>query len=374
MAPMPERAAQPQISSATRRLLRSARTLTTPLLPDDYLELINPMWSTRELRGRIEAIRHETHDTATVVIRPSFPWPGHRPGQYLRLGVEINGVRHWRAYTITSDPEHPEGLVSITVKCVDEGKLSPYFVRTAEPGQIVFLGEVEGTFGNGRRAPERSLFVSAGSGITPIFSLLREPRPGGRARRRGAPPLHARFGRLHLRVAAARARAAPSGLPPARASELARRTADARGARELCPDWRERDAFLSGPRGMLDSMKAHWQQAGDPDRLDMERFQPIIGGDEVEPGAGGTVRFRVTDFDADCDGTTSDPRRRRAGGRAAPVRLPDGHLPHVRRASPGGSRARPAHGRGARREGPDDPHLRERPRGTCRDRPMRSCR
>ena len=37
----------------------------------------------------------------------------------------------------------------------------------------MFLGEVEGTFGNGRRAPERSLFVSAGSGITPIFSLLR---------------------------------------------------------------------------------------------------------------------------------------------------------------------------------------------------------
>jgi stearoyl-CoA 9-desaturase NADPH oxidoreductase len=100
---VPERAAEPRISSATRRLLRSARTLTTPLLPDDYLELINPMWSTRELRGRIEAIRPETHDTATVVIRPSFPWPGHRPGQYLRLGVEINGVRHWRAYTITSD-------------------------------------------------------------------------------------------------------------------------------------------------------------------------------------------------------------------------------------------------------------------------------
>jgi len=72
----------------------------------------------------------------------------------------------------------------------------------------------------------------------------------------------------------------------------------------LCPDWRERDAFLSGPRGMLDAMKAHWQQAGDPALLDMERFQPIIGGDEVEAGAGGTVRFRVTDFAADCDGTT----------------------------------------------------------------------
>ena len=301
---MPERAAEPRISSATRRLLRSARTLTTPLLPDDYLELINPMWSTRELRGRIEAIRHETHDTATVVIRPSFPWPGHRPGQYLRLGVEINGVRHWRAYTITSDPEHPGGLVSITVKCVDDGKLSPYFVRIAEPGQIVFLGEVEGTFGHADRAPQRALFVSAGSGITPIFSLLRSlDRAGG----------------LHDVVHLYSMRTADDFIFESQLRDLGRRRPGYRlhvreSSREgritpaelerLCPDWRERDAFLSGPRGMLDAMKAHWQQAGDPALLDMERFQPIIGGDEVEAGAGGTVRFRVTDFAADCDGTT----------------------------------------------------------------------
>ena len=39
-----------------RRILRAIGALTTPLLPDDYLELINPLWSTRELRGRIERI------------------------------------------------------------------------------------------------------------------------------------------------------------------------------------------------------------------------------------------------------------------------------------------------------------------------------
>jgi ferredoxin len=55
---------------------------------------------------------------------------------------------------------------------------------------------------------------------------------------------------------------------------------------------------------MLDAFKAHWHQVGDPELLDMERFQPIIGGDEVDAGEGGTVRFRVTDFEAVCDGTT----------------------------------------------------------------------
>jgi stearoyl-CoA 9-desaturase NADPH oxidoreductase len=301
---VPERAAEPQISSATRRLLRSARTLTTPLLPDDYIELINPMWSTRELRGRVEAIRHETRDTATVVIRPSFPWPGHRPGQYLRLGVEINGVRHWRAYTITSDPEHPDGLVSITVKCVEEGKLSPYFVRIAEPGQIVFLGEVEGTFGHGDHAPARSLFISAGSGITPIFSLLRSLDRSDRL----GDAVHLYCMRtaddfIFESLLRDLERRRPGYRLVVRESSREGRLTPAEMER-LCPDWRERAAFLSGPRGLLDSMKAHWQQAGDPELLDMERFQPIIGGDEVAPGAGGTVRFRVTDFAAECDGTT----------------------------------------------------------------------
>ena len=67
------------------------RSFTHPLRPDDYLELINPLWSTRELRGRIERIERHTATAATVVIKPGWEWPGHRPGQYTRLGVEVDG-------------------------------------------------------------------------------------------------------------------------------------------------------------------------------------------------------------------------------------------------------------------------------------------
>ena len=88
-------------------------------------------------------------------MRPSFPWPGHRPGQYLRIGVELNGIRHWRAYSLTSDPDHPDGLVSITVKHVPEGLMSPYFTRQVEPGSMVFLGDVEGEFRLPDPLPER---------------------------------------------------------------------------------------------------------------------------------------------------------------------------------------------------------------------------
>ena len=48
---MPEKGAPPNVHPVQRRVLRALSALSTPLLPDDYLEMINPLWSTRELRG-----------------------------------------------------------------------------------------------------------------------------------------------------------------------------------------------------------------------------------------------------------------------------------------------------------------------------------
>src|SRR3954452_9221616 len=175
---MPETGAQPNVPRLQRRVLRAIEALTTPLLPSDYLELLNPLWSTRELRGRIERVEPETDDAATVVIKPGYRWDGHIPGQYLRIGVDVKGRRHWRAYSLTSAPDRPDGCITITVKHVDEGVVSPYLVKHGRVGAIVSLGGVEGDFILPEDPPEKLLFISAGSGITPIMSMLRaiEPR------------------------------------------------------------------------------------------------------------------------------------------------------------------------------------------------------
>src|SRR5918912_4227629 len=170
---MPEKGAPPKVKPIQRKVLDAVRAFTSPLLPDDYLELINPLWSTRELRGKIVSIDAETEDAATVLIKPGYEWEGHQPGQYLRVGVDIEGVRHWRAYSLTSDPERPDGFISITVKGVNEGKVSPYLVYRGRPGCIVGLGGVEGDFVLPDPLPDKLLFISAGSGITPIMSMLR---------------------------------------------------------------------------------------------------------------------------------------------------------------------------------------------------------
>ena len=60
-------------------------------------------------------------------------------------------------------------------------RLAATVTRGCEPGTIVCLGDVEGKFVLPDPLPEKLLFISAGSGITPIMAMLREPRARGRA-------------------------------------------------------------------------------------------------------------------------------------------------------------------------------------------------
>jgi len=278
------------------------RSLFSPLLPDDYLELINPLWSTRELRGRIERVERETDEAVTVTIRPGFEWEGHRPGQYLRIGLVVDGVHHWRAYSLTSDPDRPDGCISITPKLVEEGKVSPHLVQHAKPGTIVRLGGVEGTFTLPDPPPEKLLFISAGSGITPIMSMLRNLDHRGEigdavhlhsARTRESVIFREQLEQLdrsnegyrpQLRLTGEQGRMRPSDL-------------DA-----LCPDWKDRETFLSGPGEMIDATITHFEEHADPERLHLERFQPIIG-ENAGDGEGGPITFTESEIEAESDGT-----------------------------------------------------------------------
>jgi ferredoxin-NADP reductase len=300
---MAEVGAEPKVPALRKRALQAMRGLFTPLLPDDYLELINPLWSTRELRGRIERIQRENDNAVTILIRPGFEWEGHKPGQYLRVGVVVDGVHHWRAYSLTSDPDRPDGWISITPKTVDEGTVSPFFNQNARPGDIVRLGGVEGTFVLPDPAPEKLLFISAGSGITPIMSMLRHIHAAGEIR--DVHHIHSArrddgviFGdtlekidsendgfQLHRQTTGEDGRIGPKDLD------------------DLCPDWRERETFLSGPGEMIDAFADYFESdsGADPEKLHLERFQPKGGGSEE--GKGGKVVFLKSDCETECDGS-----------------------------------------------------------------------
>jgi ferredoxin len=69
---------------------------------------------------------------------------------------------------------------------------------------------------------------------------------------------------------------------------------------ELCPDWRERDTFASGPGAMLDALTEHFEREGALEHLHMERFQPKL---DAETGTGGTISFLKSDRVVEADGT-----------------------------------------------------------------------
>lgn len=299
---MAERGARPNVSSVRRGVLRAARALSSPLEVDDYIEMLNPLWTTRELRGRIESIERETADAVTVTIRPGHDWPGHKAGQFVRIGFDIDGVRHWRAYSLASDPDREDGCISITVKTVGDGLVSPFLAQRAEPGTIVTLSDVEGEYVLPDPLPAKLFFISGGSGVTPIMSMLRQleredalddvvhVHSAGNAddvifgsQLRDMAERHPGF-RLHEQHTRALGRMGPGDL-------------DA-----LCPDWRERETYLSGPSGLIDALEQHWEEHGDPDRLNIERFQIKL--DVGETGEGGRIRFLESDCLAEADGET----------------------------------------------------------------------
>jgi ferredoxin-NADP reductase len=163
-----------RLPRAVRHLRSAAARLTTPLLPDDYLSMINPLWSARELRGRVVTVIPETADAATLVIEPGWGWrPDHQPGQYVGIAVAVDGRFHWRSYSLTSAPTHHRGHITITVKAMPEGLLSEHLVRGLEPGTVVRLAPPRGEFVLPDPPPPKLLFVAGGSGITPVIAMLR---------------------------------------------------------------------------------------------------------------------------------------------------------------------------------------------------------
>jgi ferredoxin-NADP reductase len=299
---MAERGAVPEVSAGRRRVLGLVRSFTSPLLPDDYLELVNPLWSTREMRGRVERVERESSNAATVLIKPGWAWPGHRPGQYLRLGIEVDGIHHWRAYSLTSDPERRDGCIAITPKLVEGGKVSPFLLGRVKPGAIVRLGGVEGTFVLPDPLPERILFITAGSGITPVMSMLRRLAAAGEL----GDVVHVHCARDAESVIFARELAELRLKHPS--YRLERWLTGTRGRMSpeqlagVCSDWSERETFLCGPSGLLEVMSGHWAAAGEPERLHIEHFQPpaTVGGGER--GRGGRITFRTSGREASSDG------------------------------------------------------------------------
>ncbi|GAB3485955.1 ferredoxin reductase [Amycolatopsis cihanbeyliensis] len=275
-----------------RSLASLAEALLTPHGMDRYLELVDPMLVRREIRGVVTGVRRQTPDTVTLTVRPSRAWRGFSAGQYVRVSVDIDGVRRTRCYSPTCS-EHG-GQLELTVKAQENGLVSGHLHRHAAPGMVLGLSQPDGEFTLPARRPEKILLVSGGSGITPVLSMLRTLVDEGH-------PGEVVF--LHY------ANTAADVLYRTELAELARRLPGLRvvlahthsGGGDLhgfferahlhrvAPWYHTAQTYLCGPLPLMDSVRATFEADGLSEQLNTEEFTPPPV--PADGGATGQVRF-----------------------------------------------------------------------------------
>jgi stearoyl-CoA 9-desaturase NADPH oxidoreductase len=292
-------------------LLRSkfVSALTAPHGVDRYLEVMNPTWTVHEVRARVVAVEKETEDATTLVLRPNGVWAGHVAGQFVNVGREIAGVRHTRCYSISSSESRDDGRFTLTVKAKDGGYVSGDIVRNAQVGQVLVLSQAQGEFLLPAERPARILFVSGGSGITPVMGMLRTLLDEGY----GGDIVFLHYARSRADLIYGRELEALAASKRANVRVVLAYTREQSG--ELTghfgtehlvaavPDYASRETFSCGPAALMQAVRSAWEAEGLLGRLHEERFTLPAFEAIVEEGAEpGRVHFAKSQVDIDGDG------------------------------------------------------------------------
>ena len=288
-------------TSIWSRLADVAGLVATPLVPSHYVALVSPLAATHCRHARVEAVHDETRDVRTLTLRTGRGWIPHRAGQHLRVQVAIDGRLTTRMYSISSAAPG-DGRIAITVKA--QGRVSRALARAVMPRAYLTIGLPEGAFVLPDRAPTHLLFVTGGSGITPIASMVRTLAASDSLHdivhvHYARTPGDEIFGRELRALAAAR---------PGYRLTIVHTISDPRRLSserldELVPDWRTRETWACGPASMLAAITASFAAAGRGRALHVERFAAALAPLPAND-SGGRVRFVASRAEANSDGRT----------------------------------------------------------------------
>jgi ferredoxin-NADP reductase len=133
-----------------------------------WLQKINPLWSFTEALGKIVKKETPAQDMVSLTFQFNRHFDVGQAGQHHPLFVNVKGIRYERSYSLTQiDERH----VLLTVKKVEQGKVSSWLVEQSQVGDVLEFGQPYGDM----LLPEPAkpmILLAAGSGITPMLSLL----------------------------------------------------------------------------------------------------------------------------------------------------------------------------------------------------------
>jgi ring-1,2-phenylacetyl-CoA epoxidase subunit PaaE len=124
---------------------------------------------------KVKDVVRETSDTISLHFKqPLFKKIAYQAGQFLTLIIEHQGKKYRRSYSLSSTPNLDDPLV-VTIKRVEGGVVSNWLNDNVRTGDKIELVEPMGNFTLVPQASKAQhyLFFAAGSGITPIISMLK---------------------------------------------------------------------------------------------------------------------------------------------------------------------------------------------------------
>lgn len=278
------------LTSAVTSLLGA---LTYPHGPDRYLEMLDPTWSTREVRAEITEVRHRARGSVTLLARPNRAWQGFSAGQHVQLAVTIDGARRSRCYSVVTSEHDRSGRLEFTVHAEPDGLVSNHLQRL-RPGTVVGLSQAQGPFTLPSPRPARVVLISGGSGITPVMSIARTLRDEGRAG--SLTFIH------YARTAADVAYREELDALAASGARVLRSYTRGKGGElsgHFCGehlDSADAPTWVSGPATLVDAVREHWSAAGLRSELTMEHFTPpapvAVSSSDTDGEPTGEVAFR----------------------------------------------------------------------------------
>jgi len=289
---------------------KAVASLTSPHAVDHYLEQIHPLLTVEEVRARVVEVIHETGDASTVVLRPNGAWRGFVPGQHVQFGVEVDGRRRVRVFSVSSSQANRDGTFSVSVKAHPDGYVSQFLHHELTPRTIVHLSQAEGEFVLPDDLPDHVLLLSGGSGITPVMSMIRTLRD--RKHQGEITFLHYARSRAD-EMFADELDTLTDEMPGARVVRIYTREPEPEAAlkgrfhvdhlKHLGVDASDTLTYVCGPAGLIASVRDTYEDLGAADQLRAEYFKvPTVDLDAAD--ATGTLTFDASGRTADNSGAT----------------------------------------------------------------------
>jgi ferredoxin-NADP reductase len=261
-------------------------------------------------------------DTASFTFRaPSGAWFDYQPGQFITLDLPVPGGNVQRTYTISSSPSRPLSI-SITVKAQAGSIGTRWMLDHLKPGMKIKAYGPAGIFSFHRHPAKKYLFISAGSGITPMMSMTTWAWDSGEmpditfvhaARHPSDIIFRERLENFANRVPGLKLRFTVEEPDSFRTWHGYQGRLSQIMLGLMAPDYLEREVFCCGPEPFMQAVRemlaslgfdmAHYHQESFGAPVHDEGESPALNDITPEAGAAAEIAFTTSGITATCDET-----------------------------------------------------------------------